>query len=213
MTISGTEMRKMKKLSYLELGIQALEALNRPATHLDIWEYIQQNQLYKQLNSYDDSIGIASIGKTPQASISSNLYTEAKKADGKIYTEGSRPKYFLLSARRSHNQGVELPVEPEDIPEKPNTSSFHERDLHPLLSKFLNGNQTFDASSRTIYHEQSNKKQRGADKWLYPDMVAVSFEYANYKNSQLVNFVKKFDRLPLKIYSFEIKIRLNFSNS
>ena len=68
----------MKKLSYLELSIQALEALNRPATYRDVWEYIKQNQLYKQLKSYDDTIGIASIGKTPSDSIGAFLYTEAK---------------------------------------------------------------------------------------------------------------------------------------
>ena len=200
----------MKKLSYLELSIQALEALNRPATYRDVWEYIKQNQLYKQLKSYDDTIGIASIGKTPYDSIGAFLYTEAKKSDGKDYTEVSRPKYFLLPTHR--DKDIKIPVEPEDIPSKSRLSTFHERDLHPLLTLFLNGSQTFNARSRTIYHEQSNKKQRGADKWLYPDMVAVNFEYADYENNQLLNFIKKFDRLPLRIYSFEIKIRLDYSN-
>ena len=81
-----------------------------------------------------------------------------------------------------------------------------------MLCVYLNGSQTFNAYARTIFHEKSNKKQRGTDKWLYPDMVAVNFEYADYKNNQLLNLIKKFDRLPIKIYSFEIKIHLDYSN-
>ena len=53
---------------------------------------------------------------------------------------------------------------------------------------------------------------RGEDKWLYPDMVAVNFEYENYRKNNVLNFIRKFDKPPIKIYSFEIKNELNFSN-
>ena len=89
---------------------------------------------------------------------------------------------------------------------------FHERDLHPLLCKFLDKYPAFDAKSRTIFHEKSGKSQKGADKWLYPDMVGVQFEYTNYEHDNLLTLMRKFDRLPIKIFSFEIKIRLDFGN-
>ena len=89
---------------------------------------------------------------------------------------------------------------------------FHERDLHPLLCKFLDKHPAFDAKSRTIFHEKSGKSQKGADKWLYPDMVGVQFEYTNYEHDNLLTLMRKFDRLPIKIFSFEIKIRLDFGN-
>ena len=43
-------------------------------------------------------------------------------------------------------------------------------------------------------------------------MVAVKFDYDNYDNDDLLNFIKRFDRLPLKIFSFEIKIQLDYGN-
>ena len=89
---------------------------------------------------------------------------------------------------------------------------FHERDLHPLLCKFLAEHPLFAAQSRTIFHEKSGKSQKGADKWLYPDMVGVQFEYADYEHGSLQAWMRKFDRLPIKIFSFEIKKHLDFSN-
>jgi len=36
-------------------------------------------------------------------------------------------------------------------------------------------------------------------------MVGVQFEYADYEHSSLQAWMRKFDRLPIKIFSFEIK--------
>lgn len=91
-------------------------------------------------------------------------------------------------------------------------AAYHERELHALLSYFLKENDYFKAYSKTIFHEESSKGVRGEDKWLYPDMVAVNFEYANYQKNNVLSFIKKFDILPVKIFSFEIKKELNFSN-
>lgn len=80
------------------------------------------------------------------------------------------------------------------------------------MSYFLKENDYFKAYSKTIFHEEGSKGVRGEDKWLYPDMVAVNFEYANYQKNNVLSFIKKFDILPVKIFSFEIKKELNFSN-
>ena len=45
-----------------------------------------------------------------------------------------------------------------------------------------------------------------------PDMVGVQFEYADYEHSSLQAWMRKFDRLPIKIFSFEIKKHLDFGN-
>ena len=84
--------------------------------------------------------------------------------------------------------------------------------MHPLLAKWLWINPAFNAYSRTIFHENSKKNQKGADKWLYPDMVAVNFEYANYSENNVLSLIERFDKRPIKIFSFELKIDLNFSN-
>lgn len=88
----------------------------------------------------------------------------------------------------------------------------NERALHPVLSYFLGHHEYFKVYTKTILHESSQKSIRGKNKWLYPDMVAVNFEHIIYQNEFVLSFIKTFDTIPIKIYSFEIKTSLNFSN-
>ena len=199
--------RKMQKLTYLELGLLALGEMNRPASGGEIWTHIEKNQLYKRLKSYDEEVGKDSIGKTPQDSVGSRLYTEAQKPDGRVKAQGHRPKRFYLP---SYGGPLDLDPDPTSEPET-RSPRFHERDLHPLLVAFLRGSPLFQASARTIYHEKSKKKIAGANQWLHPDLVAVRFDYADY-GGNLLALMDKFDRRPLKIYSFKIKKALNYGN-
>ena len=198
----------MKKLSYIELSILAAKELNRPASPMEIWEYIVEKQLYTQLKSYDEETGLASLGKTPWNTVGAGIYENAKKANGQFQQlEGSKnPKCFFLKGLPEK----QVNRQPENI--KTAGHDFHERDLHPLLAKWLWINPAFNAYSRTIFHENSKKNQKGADKWLYPDMVAVNFEYANYSENNVLSLIERFDKRPIKIFSFELKIDLNFSN-
>ena len=202
-------------MTYLELALYALQQLARPASVSEICDFIEQNQLYTQLDSYKPDQDLASLGKTPWAGMGSQLYMEAKKPDGKITAQGSRPKLFSLRQAVSGSlKALPLPENAAVLPPAAQTQKarFHERDLHPLLCKFLAEHPVFVAQSRTIFHEKSGKSQKGADKWLYPDMVGVQFEYADYEHSSLQAWMRKFDRLPIKIFSFEIKKHLDFSN-
>ena len=202
-------------MTYLELALYALQQLARPAGASEIWEFIEQNRLYAELDGYTPEQGLPSIGKTPWATVGAALYMEAKKPDGKITAQGSRPKLFSLRQAFSGSlKALPLPENAAALPPAAQTQKarFHERDLHPLLCKFLAEHPVFAAQSRTIFHEKSGKNQKGADKWLYPDMVGVQFEYADYEHSSLQAWMRKFDRLPIKIFSFEIKKHLDFGN-
>lgn len=46
---------------------------------------------------------------------------------------------------------------------------------------------------------------------MYPDIVAVRFEYENFTPS-LTKFIDKYAKLPITIYSFEMKKELNVAN-
>ena len=205
-------------MTYFEIALYALQQLARPADASEIWDFIEQNRLYTELDGYDPKKGLSSIGKTPWATVSARLYVESKKPNGKITAQGSRTKLFFLRQEISHISGslkkLPLPENAVALPPAAQTQKarFHERDLHPLLCKFLAEHPVFAAQSRTIFHEKGGKNQKGADKWLYPDMVGVQFEYADYEHSDLLKLMERFDRLPIKIFSFEIKIRLDFSN-
>ena len=152
-------------MTYLELALYALQQLARPAGASEIWDFIEQNRFYAELDGYNPEQGLPSIGKTPWATVGAALYVEAKKPDGKITAQGSRPKLFSLRQDISHISGSlkKLPL-PEKAAAQTQKARFHERDLHPLLCKFLAEHPLFAAQSRTIFHEKSGKNQKGADK-------------------------------------------------
>lgn len=81
----------------------------------------------------------------------------------------------------------------------------HERDLHIHLEKFLNLKKI---KSFTIYHEKSIKDVNL--QWLHPDMVG----YSNYSDHSIdvLNLSNKLNLNTIDLYSFELKLEINFSN-
>ncbi|MBR2164290.1 MAG: HrgA protein, partial [Campylobacter sp.] len=108
------------------------------------------------------------------------------------------------------NQDINLKIQTQNEIKEPK-NSYSERDLHPLLTRFAFANDNFKAYTKTIYHESSIKTKKGMDKWLYPDIVGVSFEYKDYQK-ELNKFIGKFSSLPIKIYAFEMKKHLSVSS-
>ena len=76
---------------------------------------------------------------------------------------------------------------------------------------FVFSNENFYTRSKTIFHEKSKNSSKGTDKWLYPDIVGVNFEYDDFDNA-VSQFVSRYDKLPIKIYSFELKKELTVAN-
>ncbi|EAI8611410.1 HrgA protein, partial [Campylobacter jejuni] len=64
---------------------------------------------------------------------------------------------------------------------------------------------------KTIYHEQSKKGKGGEDKWNYPDIVGVYFPYDDYEK-ETITLLENIKQNSYKLFSFELKIALNFSN-
>jgi hypothetical protein len=88
---------------------------------------------------------------------------------------------------------------------------FNERDLHPLLVRFVNGHEHFHAFALTIYHEESAKKAKGQYEWLFPDLVGVYLPFKEYEE-EVLKVQQVFQSNPVKLFSFELKINLNFGN-
>lgn len=143
-------------------------------------------------------------GKTPSATFAATI------SQNKHFFEAipnTKPKQYILKF-----QQTKLEVTKNLDQNTHRLAKYHERELHPILTYFLKFDKYFQAYSKTIFHEVSPKGAKGEDKWLYPDMVAVHFEYANYQKNYVLDFITKFNKPPIKIYSFEIKKELNFSN-
>ncbi|GAA9408954.1 hypothetical protein TH0821_06410 [Helicobacter pylori] len=88
--------------------------------------------------------------------------------------------------------------------------------MHPLLVKFLNEDSKFKLLCKTIYHESCKKSKKGKCEWNYPDIVGVYFPYDKDLKSKYEKETLKFlhhnGQKRHKIFSFELKKELSFSN-
>lgn len=151
---------------------------------------------------------VSSIGKTPWKTIEAKIYVALKKErecaiDSDLIQVSSRPAKFGLRSKSY--------VENNDAKSEKKVKSYHERDLHPLLTKFVFSDEHFRCYSKTIYHEKSSKKTRGRNKWLHPDMVGVHFPFEDY-NGDTLKLIKALNENAAQIFSFELKKEIDFNN-
>ena len=193
-----------KKMTYLEVAKAVLESATTPLKVPQIWDMAVEKGLDKNL---------ASIGKTPIQTIYAQLYLDTRDKQDSIFMKAStKPTTFWLKARESELQrGLESIMQTSKINhEKQKGRGFHERDLHPLFVRFAK--DYFDVYAKTIKHEKSKKTQSGQDKWNYPDIVGVHFPFNDYSEKETLELSQNLNRRDFKIYSFELKVSLDFSN-
>lgn len=183
-------------MTALEVAKKVLEIKKQPLNPNRIYKIADELDLTKELNL---------SGKTPWDSFSAQIYSDLKENDNSIFEKISE-KPILIKLK---SQNLTFSDAASEV--KQAKSAFDERDLHPLLANFVGLSPNFNARVKTIFHESSTKSKKGRDKWLYPDIVGVSFEHESYEDSVL-NFAAKFVKIPLKIYSFEMKKYLSIAN-
>ncbi|GAA6986718.1 COG2958 family protein [Helicobacter pylori] len=146
-------------------------------------------------------------GNTPDQSVSASIYTALNKGEELPFLK-TQEKPVLIALKSAAK-------EPVLNAQKPSVSSVkivHERDLHPFLTYMACRNENLKCYTKTIFHEGSLKSPKGMDRWLYPDMVGVRFLHAELSNENLIAFSKKFDTLPVKLVSFELKKEISVNN-
>ncbi|MGL2626126.1 HrgA protein [Helicobacter pylori] len=151
-------------------------------------------------------------GNTPHQSVSASIYTALNKGEEVPFLK-AQEKPVLIALK-------DVAKEPVLNTEKISVSSakiahnkiMHERDLHPFLTYMAIHNENLKCYTKTIFHEESVKSPKGMDRWLYPDMVGVRFLHAELSNENLIAFSKKFDTLPVKLVSFELKKEISVNN-
>ncbi|MGL2500060.1 HrgA protein [Helicobacter pylori] len=151
-------------------------------------------------------------GKTPHQSVSSSIYTALNKGEElPFFKVQEKPALIALK-----NTAKELVLSAEKISTPSvkiaHNKIMHERDLHPFLTYMAFYNENLKCYTKTIFHEESLKSPKGMDRWLYPDMVGVRFLHAEWSNENLIAFSKKFDTLPVKLVSFELKKEISVNN-
>ncbi len=151
-------------------------------------------------------------GNTPHQSVSSLIYTALSKGEELPFLK-TQEKPVLIALKGAMNEPV-LNTQKPSAPSAKNAHNkiAHERDLHPFLTYMAFYNENLKCYTKTIFHEESSKSPKGMDRWLYPDMVGVRFLHAELSNENLIAFSKKFDTLPVKLVSFELKKEISVNN-
>ncbi|MUU22121.1 HrgA protein [Helicobacter pylori] len=151
-------------------------------------------------------------GNTPHQSVSASIYTALNKGEELPFLK-AQEKPVLIALKSVAKEPV-LNMEKISVPSAKiaHNKIMHERDLHPFLTYMAYYNENLKCYTKTIFHEESVKSPKGMDRWLYPDMVGVRFLHAELSNENLIAFSKKFDTLPIKLVSFELKKEISVNN-
>ncbi|PDW22289.1 COG2958 family protein [Helicobacter pylori] len=170
--------------------VQSVLEITRPISPTEVYD--KAKELFEKgeiENMFDYG------GKTPHQSVSAFIYTALNKGEELPFKKAQ-----------------EKPVLSAEKISAPNAKIMHERDLHPFLTYMAINNENLKCYTKTIFHEESLKSPKGMDRWLYPDMVGVRFLHAEWSNENLIAFSKKFDTLPVKLVSFELKKEISVHN-
>ncbi|MCL1819138.1 MAG: HTH domain-containing protein [Oscillospiraceae bacterium] len=184
------------RYTFLELAKEVLSVATQPLSVSEIWKRAVDMNLVSKLSS---------TGQTPEATLGARMYVDVKNSgENSVFIKVSnRPALFTLRERPN------LTVSEPQL-KKERKELFKERDLHKILSSYVFSDPHFNCHTTTIFHEKSKRKMKGQNSWLHPDIVGVRFPFSDYgdETRQLMNSMSI---NTCKIFSFEMKIELNFS--
>ncbi|BAW57699.1 COG2958 family protein [Helicobacter pylori] len=179
-----------------------------------IKEPIKVTEIYHKAKELFEKGEIESMfdygGNTPDQSVSASIYTALNKGEDLPFLK-TQEKPVLIALKSVAKEPV-LNAQKSSALGAPGVKIVHERNLHPFLTYMAFDNENLKCYTKTIFHEGSLKSPKGMDRWLYPDMVGVRFLHAELSNENLIAFSKKFDTLPVKLVSFELKKEISVNN-
>ncbi|WP_100949790.1 COG2958 family protein [Helicobacter pylori] len=186
----------------IEIIQSVLEAIKEPIKVTEIYD--KAKELFEEgkiENMFDYG------GNTPDQSVSASIYTALNKGEELPFCKAQEKPVLIALKGATKELGLNA-----EKPSAPSVKIAHERDLHPFLTYMAINNENLKCYTKTIFHEESSKSIKGTDRWLYPDMVGVRFLHAELSNENLIAFSKKFDTLPIKLVSFELKREISVNN-
>ncbi|MGD0717559.1 MAG: HTH domain-containing protein [Halobacteriota archaeon] len=186
----------MGQCTFLELAKRVLEEEKRPLSSVEIWEVAKDK-------GYDRNVG--SRGKTPWTTIGAQIYVNIRdKEDSLFFKTDSRPRRFYL---RSLATDVKIDTVAIDTGyPKIAKHTYLEKDLHPFLAYYAN--LYLKAYVKTVHHLKSKREY---SEWLHPDLVGCYFPIEEWEEA-VIDFGAAIASTSIKLFSFELKRELNFSN-
>lgn len=184
-----------------EAILASLEHFNEPANAREVYEKIVALKLYH-----------FEKGKTPYNTVQALLGTFIREGDERIKrTKVDKEfKYYLAKKEESIQfEEIHTLVDLYKNKNKPksNQQTYHERDLHILLSTFLREKGIY---AKTIFHEASSSKT-GDQVWIHPDMIGIEFQ--NPPTDSTFELLKATNPgKSLRISSYELKKEIKSDN-
>lgn len=189
----------MPKLTFLDLANKVLTEEKRPLSPSEIWK-IAAAKGYVSL--------LSSEGKTPASTLYAAIFTDARDNPDTIFVKvGARPARYFLKTLAERVRPADLEKAASAEAEVPEIYAYNESDLHPFLAYFAQ--QRFKAYPKTIRHSTSRRNEFG--QWVHPDMVGVYYPVEDWK-PEVLDLSAATGSIAVKLYSFEIKKQLSFSN-
>jgi len=117
----------------------------------------------------------------------------------------------LRKALHRLNPKAPIQIEPaKDAKEEPAKASLTERDLYPLLCRYLHAE--FGLYPQRIDEKRSsNRNGPKGNIWLFPDIVALEDLGAEW-HKDIRDCVRHYGDPRCRLWSFEVKLKLNRSN-
>ncbi|WP_187876963.1 COG2958 family protein [Helicobacter pylori] len=183
---------------------------------LEITGPISPTEVYDKAKELFEKCEITNMfdygGNTPHQSVSASIYTALKKGEELPFLKTQEKPTLIALKGAAKELGLNAQKPSAPSVKIAHNKIMHERDLHPFLTYMAFYNENLKCYTKTIFHEESLKSSKGMDRWLYPDMVGVRFLHAELSNENLIAFSKKFDTLPVKLVSFELKKEISVHN-
>src|SRR2546428_2479356 len=128
-----------------------------------------------------------------------------KKSPQLKTTEGRPRKYYCSTITDEAKAASENAGDPVDG----TAPGYTERDLYPLLSKFLW--TEFNLRSKRIDETRAKKRGPGGNRWLFPDLVGLEDLSAEW-HTEIKGCVKEIADRKTKLWSVEVKKFINRAN-
>lgn len=181
-----------------EAILKVLEDRKCSLTYLEVHKQIIKSNYYAWESA-----------KTPADTISAQLGHFIRKNDKRVKRiKGKRGFEYYLSKYENELDLSKIVEKEIELKKVIKSNTYQERDLHKLLSSYLNTNNTY---SKTIFHEQSTYNKDNHQKWIHPDMVGINFLKLKNKSSQaLMNIIDKSDAFDLTSYEIKREIKSDY---
>ncbi len=188
----------MSTLNFKDLAIKIIREQKKPMTAREIWETAIKKG-YDKLGNFGC--------KAPWRAIIGAINLAVWNDTGSFVVINSKPKRYFLMGIVSDSELARIKKSEDGKIEESKGVGYSEKELHPFLTYFAYAQ--LNVNTKTIRHEKSKKKSY--TKWLHPDIVGVYFPIEEWKE-EVFDFSREIGFQSIKLYSFELKKVLDFSN-